>query len=593
MSSWIKQSVAALAALVIAGLLIWQAPGLASLATPARPSPAAPPGPCATVNLTISTEKAPLVDSMATDYDRQHTCSHVLVHSMDSGKAATALANGWNEAQMGPKPDAWSPAASLWLSVLRQHDGQHVLPADGCPSVTRTPLVIAMPEPMAKALTAQHPTVGWSDLAILAQDPNGWQEYGHPEWGRFQLGRTNPELSTTGLMTTVGIYYAGTNPHSSSDLTLDEINDPKVQGFVTQIERSVIHYADDELVFLSLLQKQDERSALDAMTYVSAIVVEEKAVWDYNHGNPSGDPATLGKHAAPRVKLVAIYPKEGAPVSDDPFCVLGPGIDDARHRLANDFLSFLRQPQQQRRFQAAGFRSFEGRAGADATPKYGIQPDQPKARPLSPPSGEVLDAIKTGWKALQKRARVLIVLDVSGSMATAVGGSTKLQLVQQAAHDAVDLFAPDDRVGLWAFSQGPRGPNHQELAPVAILDAQQRTSLKNAIDRLTAGGNTPLYDTVSQAESAMQAGVNFDFINAVILLTDGQNTDTNDRDGLISSLRKESTAGRAIRVFSIGYGADADQLTLGAISDATGGVSYSAQQPDTINSVFRRITSNF
>ena len=39
---------------------------------------------------------------------------------------------------------------------------------------------------------------------LLSQDDDGWGSAGHPEWGAFKLGKTNPNFSTSGLNATVG-----------------------------------------------------------------------------------------------------------------------------------------------------------------------------------------------------------------------------------------------------------------------------------------------------------------------------------------------------------------------------------------------------
>ena len=70
-----------------------------------------------------------------------------------------------------------------------------------------------------------------------------------------------------------------------------------------------MHYGDTTLTFLENLYQAAEAGR--GLTYISAVTVEEKSVWDYNQGNPSGDPGTLGQRGKPRVPLVAVYPKEG------------------------------------------------------------------------------------------------------------------------------------------------------------------------------------------------------------------------------------------------------------------------------------------
>ena len=52
---------------------------------------------------------------------------------------------------------------------------------------------------MAEALGWPNAQIGYADILKLAQDPAGWGGKGHPEWGPFRLGKTNPNFSTSGL----------------------------------------------------------------------------------------------------------------------------------------------------------------------------------------------------------------------------------------------------------------------------------------------------------------------------------------------------------------------------------------------------------
>ena len=71
----------------------------------------------------------------------------------------------------------------------------------------------------------------------------------------------------------------------------------------------------------------------------------------------------------------------------------------------------------------------------------------------------MLDQVAKSWESLRKRARVLLVLDASGSMGGAVpgGGGSKLDLAKQAALRAATQLAPDDELGLWTFSTPAEG----------------------------------------------------------------------------------------------------------------------------------------
>ncbi len=74
-----------------------------------------------------------------------------------------------------------------------------------------------------------------------------------------------------------------------------------------------------------------------------------------------------------------------------------------------------------------------------------------------------------------------------------------------------------------------------------------------------------------------------DRINAIIMLTDGQNEYPPDDDlaSLLEQLNGES-ADTSVRVFTIGYGEGADPETLQAIADASRGAYYEATDPASI-----------
>lgn len=567
---------------------------------------AAPSGPregCIAVNLTASSEKAGLLGTIAQEYaDSGHKvdgqCVDILVATKASGGAEAALARGWDEQIDGPRPDVWSPAASTWLGLLQEDLARADKPsllAEENPSIARTPLVLAMPEPMARALGWPDAEIGWADILELAQAPNGWAVKGHPEWGKFKLGKTNPMLSTSGLAATVGIFVAATG--RSSDLTSADLADKEIRRFATAVEGSVVHYGDTTLTFLANLQRSDD--AGQGLSYVSAVAVEEKSVIDYNSGNPTGNPATAGQHDPPRIPLVAIYPTEGTLASDNPYAVLAASWVTADKRAAAaDFLAYLLTAPAQERFTDAGFRTAAGEPGRALRSTNTVLLDQPKVE-LNPPAPAVLAEVRQIWTEVRKRARVMLLIDVSGSMGEPVGsagGQSKLDLAKTAAADALADFAPDDQVGVWAFTSGLPGPSgvYLEIAPLAPL-GPNLGRIRQAIGELVPLEGTPLYAATRLALATMSTSADPDRINAIVLLTDGRNEyppDT-DLDGLIRSLQVSENAAGAVRVFSIAYGQNADLETLRRISEASRAAAYDATDPTSIERIFTAVISNF
>ncbi|MCH9816087.1 MAG: substrate-binding and VWA domain-containing protein [Actinomycetia bacterium] len=556
---------------------------------------------CTVLNVTASSEKAAILQDLATAYNDDgpqvnEQCVRVSVTSASSGGTAQALARGWDDTLDGTRPDVWSPASSSWPVLVRQWRADDDLPAivpTSAESVVQTPLVIAMPRPMAETLGWPDKQIGWSDLADLAKNPKGWAAEGHPEWGRFKLGKTNPNFSTSGLNATIASYFAATGV--SSDLTIKQVKAPATEKFVKNLESAVVHYGDTTLTFLDTMAR--EAAAGKGLTYVSAVTVEEKSVLDYNRGNPTGDPATAGQQPPPSVPLAAVYPSDGTLLSDNPWVVLDTDwVSEAKRAAAGDFLEYLRSDEQQEVFTNAGFRTFDGTPGDVLNLDNGLIPAG-ASNVLSPPAPPVLAQVLENWDELRKRARVLYVMDVSGSMGQPVpsAGQSKLALAQEAAINTLDGFAGNDEIGLWVFSTN-LGPNQEPWSELVPVDFGKTTlpQMKDDIGQLVADGGTALYATLRVAQEEMVQALESDRINAIILLSDGKNEYPPDTDltGLLEQLDSESLD-TSVRVFTIGYGEAADTATLEAIAQASRGRHYDAGDPNTIGEVLTSVLSNF
>ena len=535
--------------------------------------------------LAVSPEKTQILTDIAQEYasedgESDAGCVDVTVSEKSSGAAQVALARGWDDAVDGPRPDVWSPASSSWPGLLsdalRKQDKPTLVPEGELPSLVRTPLVIAMPKPMAEVLGWPEKQPGWSDLLALSRDPKGWGGLGHPEFGPFRLGKTNPELSTSGLHALVGANFAATG--LSSDLTPANINDPKVRAYVAGIEQAAVHYGPTTLTFLANQAKADRDGR--GLTYVSAIAVEEKSLLDYNRG----DPSVGGNGRPPQIPLVAIYPKEGTVFSDNPYVSLtADWVTAEKQAAAADFLAFATSRDAQKRFTDVGFRSADGTAGGLVSPDNGALPDQPKLE-LSPPAPPVLALIRDSWKELRKKARVLFVIDRSGSMQQ----DNRIELARDAAAKAFDGFGPDDQVGLATFSSDyridvPIGPTRTNLP-----------GLKAAAQGLFPEGGTALYASTRKAHEQMEREFQPGLINAVVVMTDGKNDDPDsDLNRLLADLRPGEDTSRTVRVFSVAFGSDASLPELQQIAEASTGASYDARKETSIEKVLSDVVSNF
>jgi Ca-activated chloride channel family protein len=239
--------------------------------------------------------------------------------------------------------------------------------------------------------------------------------------------------------------------------------------------------------------------------------------------------------------------------------------------------------------------------GAPIDPKYGVDPNQPQTT-LELPPPPVLVGLIDRWGQNRKSARVLMVIDVSGSMgepAAGERGPTKLDLAKKAAVNALSQFKPEDDVGLWVFSTGisrTDPTDYLELVPIGPIGAQRETIAAKINDLVPTQG-TPLYTVTKAADDQLVQTFDAGRINAVLLLTDGKNEDPNndDLDGLLRTLRSrnEGQVANPVRVFPIAYGQDADLPTLKRIAEATNATVYDAADPTSIGKVFLAVVSNF
>lgn len=592
------------AAVIVVGLIIWAvAAGTGGEdgngAADGTTTSGIPEG-CVEVPAAVSSEKITLLTDLAeafnaTSPEVNGECVRVTIYKAASGLAASELATGWSEERTGaPAPVLWSPASSAWGAVVNYRlslAGQPPM-ANDFERIMITPLVLGMPRPMAEALGWPEAEIGWADVLALSQDPEGWGSYGHPEWGQFKLGKTNPNFSTSGLSATAAIYYAATG--KTAGLSLDDVGSPRVGEFVRGVEAATVHYGDTTMTFLENMLRED--LAGRPLSYVSAVAIEEVSIIAYNRGDP-GD-VGLKNPIPPNVPLVAVYPKEGTLYSDNPAYVLDAAwVSDLQRQAALDFRSFvIDNPENQARALDFGFRPGNPAVptGEPISTANGLNPSQPKTE-LELPQPAVLAALVDSWESYRKTARVIIVFDVSGSMGDLGGeGYTKLDLAKQAVLASLDQFKTEDEVGLWVFSTELDGAiDYLELVPPIPL-TEGRAQIEGYVAGLIPQAGTGLYDTTRAAVQAVRDEYDPTKINAVLLLTDGMCDDYEpgcELPPLIAFL--SSTERDVVRVFPVAYGADADVATLQSIADASQARLYKATNPLTIEAVFQQVISNF
>ncbi len=567
------------------------------------------PGDCVAVYAAVSSEKIRLMTDLADEFNDSDaeiadgTCIYVEVQSKASGLGAQLLVEGWDELADGPRPVIWSPASSAWGSVVNQQRadaGAAPIVGDGVPFMV-TPLVIAMPEPMATALGWPDTPIGWSDILELSTDDEGWAAYGHPEWGEFRLGKTNPNFSTSGLSALIAQTYAAAG--KTDNLSTEDLNRADVRAFGEGVESAVVHYGDTTLTFMNNWYKADQRGA--ALGYVAAAAVEEKSVIDYNSGNPDGKLEAGEEARPPKVKLVAIYPEEGTLYSDNPlFVVDDEWVSAEQAEGARSFIDFVQLEENQQKVLEFGFRPGNPRVAlaSPVSAEFGVDPAQPSDL-LGVPDPEVMTGLLDLWQSQRKGARVTLLLDVSGSMGDNGGdGKTKLELAKEAILGSLDEFAPDDEVALVTFTDEARSgePQIVEIVPSGAFSSN-KAAIEQSLGGLFPQNGTPLYQAALETYEVALDTYDPERINAIVILSDGANQDIQFSDDdeqlaeLLAALSRgsEGQGSKPVRVFPIAYGEGASFDVLEAIADAASSAVYDASDPRSINKVFAEVISNF
>ena len=469
--------------------------------------------------------------------------------SASSGTVAQGIVNAYiapNNANV-QRPIIFSPSVRHWLALINYQTGQTVFDVDGSPSTAVAPVVIAIWQSRLDAIKAKHPgqEIGWQELFDVFNSPDGWQSYGLSGRQAVYYGHTDPFVSSTALSTLLAEFYASTRyagangGGSASQLTMQQVSDPKVQEGVRQIEKLIKHYSSRTTEFKEYIAQGPD--------YLDFVALEENDLIYINQGKTQYKPPE---------KLVALYPKEGTFLHDHPFAVPNaPWVSDEQRAAAKVFADYVLTKEVQQKVMENGFRP----ASKDVPLAYpistdlGVDPNQPKTL-LPVPDPATLATVQRSWQLVKKQADVLILVDTSGSMRE----NDKLSQAKEAIKVFLEDQAGKNNVSLVSFNS-----KVQTLTPLGSLESN-RADILAQVDDLSATGNTSLYDAVIEAMNALSSSSDSARIQAIVLLSDGQDTSSNasinDAVQAISNARNSRTP---VLVIPVAYGSDAD---IGALS---------------------------
>jgi Ca-activated chloride channel family protein len=468
-----------------------------------------------------------------------------------------------------------SPASGAYLDLgnaMAKQKGEPDLVGTKRDNLVLSPVIIAMWKPMAEALGWPAKEIGWKDLHDLAVSKDGWGSRGHPEWGAFKFGHTHPERSNSGLIALFAQVYAATG---KKKLTVADVYAPATGEFLKDLQRAVVHYGSSTGFFADQMFANDPN-------YLNAAVMYENLVID------SYKPKYHDKMPA---DVVAIYPKEGTFWSDHPVAVVQrKWVTPLHKKAAEQYIAFLLKDEQQKKALKYGFRpgvdSVE--IGAPIDKEHGADPAKPGSNVLRPPEVDVMEAALQAWMKNKKHARIALVFDQSESMSWEKG---KLEGAKEGAKEIIKQLGDEDSLALLVF-------NHDlHWVEKGLKMRGNRARLEQEIERIQAVGKTSLYDAVAAAQAHLQSWPDPDVITAVVVLTDGVDSDSRmNLQQLLQQIRVDNK-NNVTRVYTIAYGNDPppngpDKAVLKKIADVTKAKAYEGK-PENIRTVVKDIATFF
>lgn len=522
----------------------------------AQPGPPATPAPESGLRVAYSPEKGTLFTELVSDFNAQGLKApggsplRVAAVEMASEDMSGAVLRG--------DLTAISPDSSIWLDQIdRAWMAQNQTDSPLVGETVRyaiSPVVIATWEEVARSMGYPDKRIGWEDIIAKARSDSkfGWS---HPSTG-----------SASGLLATLAMFYAGAG--KTRGLTIEDAKADATLQYVGAVEKTVRHYGEGEWPVIQRLI-QDGRQDLDAF------VVQEQLVIYYN-SQASGN------------KLVAIYPREGTLWEDHPLAFLESGNLSADDRLTfQKFRDYLVSKPAQDRVLGHGFRPTDltiplNGPQSPVSAKNGVNPAEPQTA-LQIPGPAVVEVVRDVWWYTKRHTNVYLVVDTSGSMQ-----GEKLDAARQALSVFLDQIKGDqERVGIVEFSSSVNN-----IIPLAELSSS-RQALQSDINDLRASGDTALLDAIKAAYDRLQKLGDRERINAVVVMTDGRENNSNiSLDRLLSAIKTGNSRGVPVVVFCIAFGDDADMDVLQSIAQAGNG---QARQGDlnTIRGLYKILSTYF
>lgn len=476
----------------------------------------------ATLNVTVDPEIEAQVRAAAERYNatepkvRDH-CASVSVTVQPSAAVAGALASDAWDPALGPQPGLWIADSTRTVESVRVPGLIEGQPA----SIASSPIVLAVPDELRQALEQARTT--WADLPRLQQGSLG--DIGLNGWGG--LGLALPAGDTTlAVATAVASAVSGTEP-----LTEEAARSGQAVAAVSGLAAGAP-------------ESPDAAAALDTIASATPADADTHAI------------ALTQRQLDARGGATPFFPIGAGPVADYPAALMsGPWVDKTQNLIAGLFAKFLRDPEQTKEFTDAGFAP-------------------PPAAPVPPAPRAALDAVRESLANPVLGVSATVLVDVSSSMSTSEGVSTRMTNAIGALASTVNVMPPDFGLGIWTFGKNlDSGDPYRIQAETALLTDEHRTQVLGSLGdiRPTSTRADECYTTLLAAYRSAVQGYSQGRTNSILLITDGPDDDSAlSGPALLDKIEELSDPASPVRIDVVVAGGEGTE-TLRALTERTGG----------------------
>ncbi|NJN04758.1 MAG: VWA domain-containing protein [Leptolyngbyaceae cyanobacterium SL_1_1] len=440
--------------------------------------------------------------------------------------------------------------------------GQNYVPAiTDAPLLVYSPMVFMTPQDLAPSLQ------GVQDLfqALTTADTYKDLNAASPAQKIYYV-HTAPTRSNSGLQTLVA-QFASVSGKRPEDLSVADVG--QFQADVKKIQNKITRYGTSTNSLAKSMAQNGPFWASIGSVYESSVISVNSQL------QPGQTP------------FQAVYPKATFTSNMRGILPSAPWVSDLEQQAAEQFLTYLQTPETQAIAVELGLRP--GTPGVPLGDKFsaqfGVDPDA-SYDSYRPPAPEVVEAMLTSWQAaVKKPSLVVVVVDSSGSMR-----GDKLPAVQNTLQTYIDSLSPQDQIALIDFDDVIREPFLVEGSP------NGRDRGLQFISSLRPDGGTRLYDASLEARNWLSQNLRPDAINAVLVLTDGEDSGSDISLEQLSQELQQSgfDSDQRIAFFTVGYGnaGDFSPEVLEQIAELNGGY-YSQGDPATIANLMSNLQLEF